>query len=97
MHLVDFKMVFPSIKIPFGIADMGRFQNHCQVHQDMLSCHSSFAERHEEPKEALRINFHQFALSMIPITLFGGDPFKLNRSNGQIHSWKKLLRKCVVI
>jgi hypothetical protein len=40
----------------------------------MLSCHSSFVDRHDEPREALPINFHLFTLSMIPTKLFGGEP-----------------------
>jgi hypothetical protein len=67
-------MVFPSIKIPFDIADMGRIQKHGQVYEDMLSYHSSFVERHDEPMEALCISFHLFALSMITTALFGGEP-----------------------
>jgi hypothetical protein len=81
MHLVDFKIMFPSIKILFCIADVGRFQNQGQVHQGMLSCHSSFVDRHDEPMEALRINFHLFVLSMIQTTLFGRKPFYLDEGD----------------
>jgi hypothetical protein len=48
MHLVDFKMMFPSIKISFWIADMGRFQNHGHVRQGMLRCHSLFIEQFDK-------------------------------------------------
>jgi hypothetical protein len=58
---------------------MGILQNHGQVHQDMLNCHSSFIERHNETREALHINFHLIALSMIPIALFAGKSKKLTR------------------
>jgi hypothetical protein len=73
MHFVEFKMMFPATTPPFCIADMGKFQNQDQVQQNMLSCHPSFIERQDEPREALRIIFHLFALSMIRTTLFGGE------------------------
>jgi hypothetical protein len=73
MHLIDFKMMFIPIKILFCIADMGRFQNHGQVHQAMLRRHLSFVEQHDKQRCAIHITFHLFASGIIPPTIIGGE------------------------
>jgi hypothetical protein len=70
LHPIDFKIAFPSTKIPSDIADIGKLQNHGQFLQDMMRCYSSFVKGQDKPGEAFRINFHLFALSMIQTTLF---------------------------